>query len=211
MWYHPEPDLSLKPALEEISRRDADIARAFAVCGLPETRNRKPGFPGLVRIVVGQQVSAGAARAIAERLDAAVAPITPVAMLKATDTRLRKAGLSRSKIAYIKGLARAIEAGLLDLEAIARQDDDEAMASLRVHKGIGRWSAELYLLFSLRRPDVWPAGDLAVRMALKRLKRLRAVPDEKRMDRIAEPWRPYRSAAALFLWHFYRHPGIPGE
>ena len=210
MWYHPKPDLSLKPALEELSRRDADIARAFAICGLPETRNRKPGFPGLVRIIVGQQVSAGAARAIAGRLDAAVATITPVAMLKATDARLRKAGLSRSKIAYIKGLARAIEAGLLDLEAIARQDDDAAMASLRAHKGIGRWSAELYLLFSLRRPDVWPAGDLAVRMALKRLKRLRVVPDEKRMDRIAEPWRPHRSAAALFLWHYYRHPGIPG-
>lgn len=210
MWYHPKLDLSLKPALEELSRRDADIARAFAACGLPETRDRKPGFPGLVRIIVGQQVSAGAARAIAGRLDAAVASITPAAMLKATDARLRKAGLSRSKVAYIKGLARAIEAGSLDLDAIARQDDDEAMARLRAHKGIGRWSAELYLLFSLRRPDVWPAGDLAVRVALKRLKRLRVVPDEKRMDRIAEPWRPYRSAAALFLWHYYRHPGLPG-
>jgi DNA-3-methyladenine glycosylase II len=208
MWYHPRPDLSLKPALEELSRRDADIARAYAVCGLPETRNRKPGFPGLVRIVVGQQVSAGAARAIAERLDAAVAPITPAAMLKATDARLRKAGLSRAKIAYLKGLARAVEDGALDLDAIARQDDDEAMANLRAHKGIGRWSAELYLLFSLRRPDVWPAGDLAVRTAVKRLKKLRAVPDENRMDRIAEPWRPYRSAAALFLWHYYRHPGV---
>lgn len=208
MWYHPRPDLSLKPALEELSRRDADIARAYAVCGVPETRNRKPGFPGLVRIVVGQQVSAGAARAIAERLDAAVSPITPAAMLKATDARLRKAGLSRAKILYLRGLARAIEEGVLDLDAIARQDDAEATASLRAHKGIGRWSAELYLLFSLRRPDVWPAGDLAVRAAVKRLKKLRALPDEKRMDRIAEPWRPYRSAAALFLWHYYRHPGV---
>ena len=211
MWYHPKPDLSLKSALEELSRRDTDIARAFAVCGLPETRDRNPGFPGLVRIVIGQQVSAGAARAIAERLDAAVAPITPAAILKATDARLRKSGLSRAKNAYLKGLARAIETGALDLEEIGFQDDQAAMAILRRHKGIGRWSAELYLLFSLRRPDVWPAGDLAVRMALKRLKRLRVVPDEKRMDRIAEPWRPYRSAAALSLWHFYRHPGIPGE
>ena len=211
MWYHPRPDLSLRPALEELSRRDADIARAYAVCGLPETRNRKPGFPGLVRIVIGQQVSAGAARAIAERLDAAIAPITPAAILKATDARLRKSGLSRAKIAYLKGLAHAIKTGALDFDELARLDDEAAMASLRTHKGIGRWSAELYLLFSLRRPDVWPAGDLAVRMALKRLKRLRVVPDEKRMDRIAEPWRPYRSAAALFLWHFYRHPGIPGE
>ncbi len=208
MWYHPKPDLSLKPALEELSRRDAEIARAFAVCGLPETRNRKPGYPGLVRIVVGQQVSAGAARAIAERLETAVSPITPAKMLRATDARLRKVGLSRSKIVYLKGLARAIEDGTLDLEAIARQDDGEAMATLRSHKGIGRWSAELYLLFSLRRPDVWPAGDLAVRAAVQRLKKLRAMPDEKRMDRIAEPWRPYRSAAALFLWHFYRHPGV---
>jgi DNA-3-methyladenine glycosylase II len=208
MWYHPEPDLSLRPVLEELSRRDADIARAYAICGLPETRNRKPGFPGLVRIVIGQQVSAGAARVIAERLDAALSPITPEVMLRATPARLRKAGLSRAKIAYLKGLARAIETGALDFDAIARQDDAEAMASLRAHKGIGRWSAELYLLFSLRRPDVWPAGDLAVRAAVRRLKRLRAVPDEKRMDRIAEPWRPHRSAAALFLWHYYRHPGV---
>jgi DNA-3-methyladenine glycosylase II len=208
MWYHPEPDLSLRPVLEELSRRDADIARAYAICGLPETRNRKPGFPGLVRIVIGQQVSAGAARVIAERLDAALSPITPEVMLRATPARLRKAGLSRAKIAYLKGLACAIETGALDFDAIARQDDAEAMASLRAHKGIGRWSAELYLLFSLRRPDVWPAGDLAVRAAVRRLKRLRAVPDEKRMDRIAEPWRPHRSAAALFLWHYYRHPGV---
>lgn len=208
MWYHPKPDVSLKPALEELSRRDADIARAYAVCGLPETRNRKPGFPGLVRIVVGQQVSASAARAIAERLDAAVSPITPAAMIKTTDARLRKAGLSRSKVIYLKGLAHAIESGALDLDAIARQDDAAAMASLRAHKGIGRWSAELYLLFSLRRPDVWPAGDLAVQAAVRRLKNLRAMPDEKRMDRIAEPWRPFRSAAALFLWHYYRHPGV---
>ncbi len=210
MWYHAKPDQSLKPALDELARRDADIAKAYAICGLPATRNRKPGFPGLVRIIIGQQVSAGAAAAIAGRLEALVPAITPAAMLKATEVRLRKAGLSGSKIAYIKNLAREIESGRFDLAAIHRMDDDAAQAALRAHKGIGRWSAELYLLFSLKRPDVWPAGDLAVRMALKRLKRLRSVPDEKRMDRIAEPWRPYRSAAALFLWHYYRHPGIPG-
>ena len=210
MWYHAKPDLSLKPALDELARRDKDIAKAYAICGLPATRNRKPGFPGLVRIIVGQQVSAGAAAAIAGRLEALVPAITPEAMLKATEARLRKAGLSGSKIAYIKNLAREIESGRFDLADVHRMDDDAAMAALRAHKGIGRWSAELYLLFSLKRPDVWPAGDLAVRMALKRLKRLKSDPDEKRMDRIAEPWRPYRSAAALFLWHYYRHPGVPG-
>ena len=210
MWYRAKPDRSLKPALDELARRDPDIAKAYALCGLPAMRDRKPGYPGLVRIIVGQQVSAGAAAAIAGRLEALVPAITPEAMLKATEARLRKAGLSGSKIAYIKNLAREIETGRFDLAAVHRMDDDTAMAALRAHKGIGRWSAELYLLFSLKRPDVWPAGDLAVRMALKRLKRLRSDPDEERMDRIAEPWRPYRSAAALFLWHYYRHPGIPG-
>lgn len=210
MWYHARPDLSLKPALEELARRDDDIAAAYTLCGLPATRNRKPGFPGLVRIIVGQQVSAGAAAAISGQLETLVPAMTPEAMLKTTEARLRRAGLSRAKIVYIKNLAREIDSSRLDLTAIARMDDDAAMVALRAHKGIGRWSAELYLLFSLKRPDVWPAGDLAVRMALKKLKRLKAAPDEKRMDRIAEPWRPYRSAAALFLWHYYRHPGIPG-
>ncbi|MBM3564914.1 MAG: DNA-3-methyladenine glycosylase 2 family protein [Alphaproteobacteria bacterium] len=210
MWYHAKPDRSLAPALEELARRDADIAKAYAICGLPATRNRKPGFPGLVRIIVGQQVSAGAAAAISGRLEALVPDITPGAMLKATEARLRKAGLSRSKILYIRNLAQEIDCGRFDLAALERMPDDEAMAALRAHKGIGRWSAELYLLFSMKRPDIWPAGDLAVRMALKRMKRLRSVPDEKRMDRIAEPWRPFRSAAALFLWHYYRHPGISG-
>lgn len=209
MWYRPKPDHDLAPALEALSASDRDIAEAYAVCGLPPRRRRRPGFAGLARIVTAQQVSAGAARAIFGRLGGLVSPFTPEVLLATRDEDLRAAGLSRAKVVYLRALAEDMIAGRIDLKGLGKMDDTEAIAHLCQAKGIGRWSAELYLLFSMRRPDVWPAGDLAVQVALKKLKRLRKHPDERRMDRIAEAWRPYRSAAALFLWHYYRHPGVP--
>lgn len=209
MWYRPKPDRDLVPALEALSARDPDIAEAYAVCGLPPRRRRRPGFVGLARIVTAQQVSAGAARAIFGRLSDLVRPFTAEALLLAGEDDLRAAGLSRAKVVYLRALAADVVSGRIDLKRLKDMDDAAAISHLCQAKGIGRWSAELYLLFSLRRPDIWPAGDLAVQVALKKLKRLRKHPDEKRMDRIAEAWRPHRSAAALFLWHYYRHPGVP--
>jgi DNA-3-methyladenine glycosylase II len=117
-------------------------------------------------------------------------------------------GLSRQKMRYSRGLAEDLTGGRLDLGMLEALDDGAAIEQLTKVKGLGRWSAECYLLFALMRPDVWPADDLAVQAAAQRLKDLPARPTSKEMDALAEPWRPYRSAAARFLWHFYRHPGV---
>ncbi|RMD61189.1 MAG: DNA-3-methyladenine glycosylase 2 family protein [Alphaproteobacteria bacterium] len=205
----PRPDVSLRPALEALAARDADFARAFAACGLPPVRRRPRGFAGLLQIIVAQQVSAQAAGAILARLGAAVRPLTPRGFLTLDDAALRAIGLSRQKIRYGRALAEDVLRGRIKLRAVARMDDEAAIAHLSQVPGIGRWSAEIYLLFALGRPDVWPADDLAVQVALQRLKGLAERPRGEEMRALAEPWRPYRSAAARFLWHAYRHPGLP--
>ncbi len=204
----PPPDQSLKPALDALASRDGDIARAYAVCGLPPVRRSPTGFEGLLHIVVCQQVSAAAGRAIMTRMEAACPTMAAEAFVKLDDAALRAVGLSRQKMRYSRGLAEDLMSGRLDLEALEALDDDVAIEQLTQVKGLGRWSAECYLLFALMRPDVWPADDLAVQAAAQRLKDLPARPTSKEMDVIAEPWRPYRSAAARFLWHIYRHPGV---
>lgn len=206
----PKPDESLRPALDELAGRDPDIARAYADCGLPPVRGREPGFAGLITIMMAQQVSVQSARAIIGRLSAAADPLTPGNFLALDEAALTRIGLSRQKKTYGRALAEAILDGRIDLDAIAALDDDDAaIAELVRAKGIGRWTAEIYLLFSLRRPDVWPADDLAVQVAAQRLKGLDSRPSRAAMCELAEPWRPHRSAAARFLWHFYRHAGVP--
>jgi DNA-3-methyladenine glycosylase II len=203
------PDESLRPALEALAGRDADIARAYALCGLPPERSRAPGFAGLLTIMAAQQVSAQAARAIVGRLLAAADPLTPEAFLALDDAALKTVGFSRQKTRYGRALAEDLAAGRLDLDAVARLDDEAAIEELIGVKGVGRWTAEIYLLFALRRPDVWPVDDLAVCAGVQRLKRLAERPSRARMLEIGAPWRPHRSAAARFLWHFYHHPGVP--
>ncbi len=202
------PDESLRPALEALAARDRDIAAAYAACGLPPLRSSPAGFDGLLRVIVSQQVSIASARAIMGRLEAALRPMTPEAFLELDDEDLRLVGLSRPKMRYCRGLAEDLISGRLDLGALDGLDDDAAIEHITRVKGLGRWSAECYLLFSLRRPDVWPADDLAVQASVQRLKGLEARPTTKEMDALAEPWRPYRSAAARFCWHFYRHQGV---
>ena len=204
----PRPDKSLRPALEALAAADPDIAAAFEVCGLPPRRHRPQGYAGLIHIIAAQQVSAAAARAIIGRLDAAADPLTPETFLALSEEALKGVGLSRSKIGYARGLAENVLSGALDLDGLDKMDDEAAVRHLCAAKGIGRWSAEIYLLFALKRPDVWPAGDLAIRHAVKRLKRFRKFPDEERVRKTANKWRPYRSAAARFLWHYYHHPGL---
>ncbi len=202
------PDESLRPALEALAERDRDIAEAYGRCGLPPLRSTPDGFAGLLHTIVCQQVSAAAGRAILGRLEAAVRPMTPKALLKLDDEALRGVGLSRPKVRYCRGLAEDLTSGRLDLAAIRDLGDAEAIERITRVKGLGRWSAECYLLFALKRADIWPADDLAVQTAIQRLKGLEARPATKEMDRLAEPWRPYRSAAARLLWHTYRHPGL---
>ena len=205
----PRPDESLRPALEALAARDPDIARHYARCGLPPERRRPLGFAGLVQIIAAQQVSAASAKAIVGRLEAALRPCTPEGFLELDDRALRAIGLSRPKMRYCRALAEDLLAGRIDLDGLVGLDDQAAIEHLVRAKGIGVWSAEIYLLFALRRPDVWPADDLAVRVAVQRLKGLDARPGRAEMVALAAPWRPHRSAAARFLWHLYHHPGLP--
>lgn len=197
------PEL-IRTALQEVAARDADLAAGLAMVGYPEPRNREPGFGSLINIILGQQVSALAAAAIRRRLEEAVNPLTPEAFLATGDERLRGVGLSGRKIEYGRGLAAAILDGTLDTDRLAGLDDDAVVAALTGIRGLGRWSAEIYMLFALGRHDIWPADDLAIQVAAQKLKRMRKRPDRKRLEKVARPWRPYRGVVALFLWHYYK-------
>ena len=194
----------IKRSLDELAGRDADVGAALDQVGYPAPRNRAPGFGSLIDIILGQQVSAMAAAAIRARLRDCCNPMTPDAFLALDEAVLRQVGLSGRKIEYGQGLARDILERRLDLGGLAALDDDEVIASLTAVRGLGRWSAEIYLLFALGRADVWPADDLAIAIATQKLKRLRKKPDRKRLERIAKPWQPWRGVAALFLWHYYK-------
>jgi len=204
----PVPDERLRPTLEALAAADPDIAEAYGRCGLPPVRGSAPGFAGLIRMIAGQQVSVQSAAAIIARLEARVSPLTAEAFLKASDDDLKAAGFSRPKMRYGRILAEEITSGGLDIDGLEALDDDAVLAALTRVTGIGRWTAEIYLLFAMGRPDVMPAGDLALCVAAQHLKKLEARPDPKTMAALAEAWRPHRSAAARFLWHLYRHPGV---
>ncbi len=206
---HPPPDETLRPALEALAARDADIARHYAHCGLPPERGQPAGFAGLARIIAAQQVSAASANAIIGRLEAALCPVTAEGFLELDEAALKAIGLSRPKMRYCRALAEDLLTGRIDLDGLVDLDDQAAIEHLVQAKGIGVWSAEVYLLFALRRPDVWPADDLAVQVAVQRVKGLEARPGRAEMRELAEPWRPHRSAAARFMWHAYHHPGLP--
>ena len=185
----------------------AGLEPAFAALverhGVPEPRSSAPGAHTLLRTIVGQQVSVAAARSMWAKLEAAFgAPPDLAKILEASDETLRAAGLSRQKAGYARSLAGLILSGELDLAALPA-DDEEAIALLTRIKGIGRWSAEIYLLFAEGRGDVWPAGDLAVQVEIGRLLGLTERPAEKHLREIAERWRPHRGAAAILAWHSY--------
>ena len=207
----PPPDEALRPALEALAARDPEIDHWYAKCGLPPVRCRPPGFASLLRIMCAQQVSTASARAIIGRLDAAARPLTPNAFLALDDAALRAIGFSAQKVRYGRALAADVLAGRLDIDGLAALDDEAAVAHLAQARGIGPWTAEIYLMTALGRPDIWPADDLAVQMAAQRLKDLPVRPSRAQMMDLAEPWRPYRSAAARLLWHIYRHAGVPGD
>jgi DNA-3-methyladenine glycosylase II len=200
--------LRLASDLAKLAERDADIAREWRRLGTPKARSRPPGFAALLRIIVGQQVSAKAAAAMWRKLEAALERVEAERVADATLDDLRALGLSRQKAGYALGLARDVVEGRLDIAALARLDEDMAIAELTRVKGIGRWSADIYLLFALRRGDVFPAGDLALQIAFQRLKRLRRRPDADRLRRLVAPWSPQRGAGAVFLWHFYANPPL---
>ncbi|MDD9902378.1 MAG: DNA-3-methyladenine glycosylase 2 family protein [Rhodospirillaceae bacterium] len=199
---------TIAAALDELAGRDADIARTLADVGYPEPRVREPGFATLLNIIIGQQVSVQSAAAIRGRLLEAADPLTPESFLALDDDALRAVGFSRRKIEYGRFLAQDIQEGRFDPDALPALDDGTALEQIVARKGLGRWSAEVYLLFALGRGDIWPADDLAVQVAVQHLKRLEARPDRATMDLLAEAWRPHRGAAALLMWHVYKKAAL---
>lgn len=198
----------LKEHLDALAARDPRFAAALALADYPEPRLRDRGYVTLLRTIVGQQISFKAADAVWKKVEAAVGDIAdPSALVARSDEDLRGAGLSRQKIGYARSLAELCASGALDLGALPA-DDEEAIALLTLVKGIGRWSAEVYLLFAEGRTDIWPAGDLAVQESVRRIMGHNERPDEKATRAIAEDWRPYRGAAAIFAWHHYKIPVI---
>src|SRR3954454_13636829 len=194
---------SIRTAVEALAGRGPACASVVERHGVPEPRQSKRGAETLLRTIVGQQVSVAAARSMWAKLEAAFGspPSLPLS-LAATDEALRAAGMSRQKSGYIRSLASLVISGELDLDKLP-DDDEDAIALLTKIKGIGRWSAEIYLLFAEGRGDVFPAGDLAVLIEIGRLLGLPDKPTEKQLRELAEAWRPHRGAAAVLAWHSY--------
>jgi DNA-3-methyladenine glycosylase II len=193
----------LADAVRALARRDEDLARVFRANGVPPLWARRPGFITLVRIILEQQVSLASADATYRRLTNDLGALTPDRMLAAGTTHLRSLGITRQKAAYCLNVAEAIRTGDLDLPAVGRSDDDTAIETLTRIKGVGPWTAEVYLLMALRRPDVWPSGDIALATAVQSVKRLRDRPTPPELVEIGEAWRPYRATAARILWQHY--------
>lgn len=192
-------------ALCELSEADAALARITADFGPPPRRRRDQGFATVVLLILEQQVSLASAEATYARLSAAAGDVAPERILALGEDRLRRLGLSRQKARYVENLAHAVIGGTIDFRRIARADDQTAREALVALKGVGTWTADIYLLSALQRPDIWPARDLALQVAAHEIKELDARPDEAVLVEIGEAWRPWRSVAARLLWHYYRN------
>lgn len=194
---------TLLRGVRTLGDRDGHLAEVVERFGPPPLWARRPGFATLVRIILEQQVSLASGRAAYSRLQAAAGRVTPGRVARVSETRLRRAGLTRQKAAYCRTLAASIVDGTLTLDRLTRLGDDEARSRLLEVSGIGPWTADIYLLMALRRPDVWPVGDLALAKAAQRVKHLRSCPTQERLSRLARAWTPWRAVAARILWHAY--------
>jgi DNA-3-methyladenine glycosylase II len=199
----PLTERTLVSAVEAVCARDADLDRVVAEFGTPPLWARAPGFPTLVHIILEQQVSLASARAAFARLRAAVTTLTPHSFLTLDDAPLKTIGFSRQKIIYARHLAEAVNTGVLDLDGLAYLPDEAARGELLKLKGIGRWTADVYLLMALCRPDVFPSGDLGLLIAAQHVKQLPARPSPAELELLGERWRPWRAVAARILWHYY--------
>ena len=190
-------------AADELAARDPALAQVIAHYGLPTPWLRPPGFATLIHIMLEQQVSIASARASLRRLELLAAPLLPERVLALEPEQLRSAGLSRQKAGYCHNIARAVVSGQLDLEQLQALPDDQARERLMAVKGIGRWTADVYLLMALRRADIWPIADIGLIVGTQRLRGLSARPTGEEMELIGEGWRPWRSVAAWLIWHYY--------
>lgn len=201
------PDRLTRAALREAAARlasnDPDLGRVLDRYGLPPLWARPAGYSTLVRIILEQQVSLASGRSAFNRLTGGADRITPTDVLRLGSDELRDLGLTRQKARYIVELAAAVSERRIDLRRVSRMDDDAARDALMVVPGIGPWTANIYLLMALRRRDVWPLADLALRKALQDLREWPDAPSDDDLQKFAERWRPYRSVAARILWHYY--------
>jgi DNA-3-methyladenine glycosylase II len=194
---------SYSGALAELAARDTHLAGVIERHGPPPMWIREPGFATLVYLILEQQVSLASAKAAYEKLLAVVKQLTPDRFLKLDKRTLKRVGFSRQKMLYARLLAEELSMRRLDLRALHSMDDDGVRIRLTALKGIGPWTAENYLLFALRRPDVWPAHDLALQIAVQQVKGLRRRPSPERLDKMSKAWQPWRSVATRIFWHHY--------
>jgi DNA-3-methyladenine glycosylase II len=194
---------SLLEGVTYLARVDSDLARVVELYGTPPMWAREPGFATLLHIILEQQVSLASAQAAFDRLALRVVPLNPQGFLELNDVELKEIGFSRQKTRYGRVLAEAILSKEIQLEELQDLEEELVRERLTRLKGIGRWSADIYLLMVLLRPDIWPRGDLALISAAKKVKHLPKLPTQEEFDRLAENWRPYRAVAARLLWHNY--------
>jgi DNA-3-methyladenine glycosylase II len=199
----PLTQKSLALAARELAARDEMLAAIHAKHGDPPLWRRDEGFTTLVHIILEQQVSLKSAKSMLLRLDGAIQPFTPERFLELGDVGLRGLGVTRQKSSYLLDLSASIVNGELNFTKLARMSDDDVRVALTKIKGIGSWSADVYLLMAMRRADIWPTGDLALAVAMKELMGLAARPGPLELERWAEQWRPHRAVAARMLWQYY--------
>ena len=194
---------SLQNATDELAARDPHIGAVIEKHGYPPLWAREPGFPTLVKIILEQQVSLSSAKAAYDKLLMRINPLTPEKFLTLDDAELKQIGFSRQKTRYCRILAETIQSGELDLAELNQYSDKEVSETLTALKGIGPWTAGIYLLMALRRPDIWPRGDLALLTSMQEVKQLPERPDNEKAAEIANAWKPWRSVGARILWHSY--------
>jgi len=204
----PLSEAEFERARRALMRRDPRLAvliKRVGRCALPDARTREP-FAALVRAILAQQLSGKAADTIHRRvldLVGGQAALSPAALLAVDPPALRQAGVSGQKISYLRDLAERVHDGRLDLHALETKSDEDVIVDITAVKGLGRWSAEMFLMFRLNRPDVFPVADLGIVKGVQKLFGMKRRPKPRTMERLAEPWRPYRSVAAWYLWRIH--------
>ncbi|HSQ26579.1 MAG TPA: hypothetical protein VLM80_05590 [Anaerolineales bacterium] len=196
---------NLLKAVEHLSQIDDDLAKVYRELGAPPLWSREPGFSTLVYIILEQQVSLASARAAFQKLNLAVQPLTPETFLTLGDPQLKEIGFSRQKMGYCRNLAQAIQSNMIDLDLLSTLEDAPARSALMSLKGIGSWTADIYLMEVLLRPDIWPVSDLALITGVQEVKSLANKPTQDEMEHIAAPYRPWRAVAARMIWVSYLH------
>ena len=198
-----QSEQDMMSGIRYLNAADSDLAVLIEKDGCPPLWQRQAGFPSLVHIILEQQVSLASAQAAFDKLNETIPELTPATFLSLSDTELRTVGFSRQKTRYVRLLAESIENGKLPIMSLSEMTDSQARDMLTQVTGIGNWTADIYLLMVLGRPDIWPVGDLALVKSVQNLKQLTTRPDAEQMVALAESWRPWRSVAARVLWNHY--------